>query len=84
MTGPDGLLKALTKTVLEAALQEEMTEHPVITTGTPRRAWKRETHATDLNKKVITDACGQVEIVVPSDRNGTFRAGGSGNVRRGH
>ena len=27
MTGPDGLLKALTKTVLEAALEEELTEH---------------------------------------------------------
>lgn len=27
LTGPDGLLKQLTKTVLEAALNEEMTEH---------------------------------------------------------
>src|SRR5215469_8060348 len=27
LTGPDGLLKQLTKTVLETALQEEMTEH---------------------------------------------------------
>ena len=27
LTGPDGLLKQLTKTVLEAALHEEMTEH---------------------------------------------------------
>src|SRR5437899_12886972 len=27
LTGPDGLLKALTKTVLETALNEEMTEH---------------------------------------------------------
>ena len=27
MTGPDGLLKQLTKTVLETALNEEMTEH---------------------------------------------------------
>ena len=26
-TGPDGLLKQLTKTVLETALSEEMTEH---------------------------------------------------------
>ena len=26
LTGPDGLLKQLTKTVIEAALQEEMTE----------------------------------------------------------
>jgi hypothetical protein len=27
LTGPDGLLKQLTKTVIEAALEEEMTEH---------------------------------------------------------
>ena len=27
LTGPDGLLKALTKTVLETALNEEMSEH---------------------------------------------------------
>ena len=28
LTGPDGLLKQLTKTVLETALNEEMTEAP--------------------------------------------------------
>ena len=27
ITGPDGLLKLITKTVLESALDEEMTEH---------------------------------------------------------
>jgi putative transposase len=27
LTGPDGLLKALTKTVIETALDEEMNEH---------------------------------------------------------
>ena len=27
ITGPDGLLKAITATVLESALEEEMTEH---------------------------------------------------------
>ena len=27
LTGPDGLLKQLTKTVLETALNQEMTEH---------------------------------------------------------
>ena len=27
LTGPDGLLKTITATVLEAALDEEMTEH---------------------------------------------------------
>ena len=28
LTGPDGLLKQLTKSVIETALSEEMTEHP--------------------------------------------------------
>ena len=27
LTGPDGLLKSITKQVLESALEEEMTEH---------------------------------------------------------
>lgn len=27
LTGPDGLLKAITKQVIEAALEEEVTEH---------------------------------------------------------
>ena len=27
LTGPDGLLKVITKQVIEAALEEEMTEH---------------------------------------------------------
>ena len=27
LTGPDGLLKAMTKTVVEAALEEEMADH---------------------------------------------------------
>src|SRR5690242_3859125 len=34
LTGPDGLLKQLTKTVLETALNQEMTEH--LTTPTRR------------------------------------------------
>ena len=72
MTGPDGLLKALTKTVLEAALDEELTEH----LGYDKHATVGRGSGNSRNgtraKKVITDACGQVEIEVPRDRNGTF------------
>ena len=39
LTGPDGLLKQLTKTVIEAALQEEMTEHPRIRETRPGGCW---------------------------------------------
>ena len=36
LTGPDGLLKQLTKTVVEVALEEEMTDHLGYTKQTPR------------------------------------------------
>jgi len=72
LTGPDGLLKALTKTVLEAALEEEMTEH----LGYGKHAVAGRGSGNSRNgsrtKKVITDACGQVEVEVPRDRGGTF------------
>lgn len=72
LTGPDGLLKALTKMVLETALDEEMTEH----LGYDKHAVAGRGSGNSRNgsrtKKVITDACGQVEIEVPRDRNGTF------------
>lgn len=72
LTGPEGLLKALTKSVLEAALDEEMTEHLGYdkhdvagrNTGNSRNGTR--------TKRVLTDACGQVPIEVPRDRNGTF------------
>jgi putative transposase len=36
LTGPDGLLKQLTRTVLETSLKEEMTEHLAMRSTTPR------------------------------------------------
>src|SRR5215831_14413940 len=70
LTGPDGLLKQLTKTVLETALNQEMTEHlghekhgqPVA--GNVRNGTRAKT--------VLTEASGQVGIEVPRDRAGTF------------
>jgi transposase-like protein len=72
LTGPDGLLKQLTKTVLETALNEEMTEHlghekhgpPTGETGNIRNGTRAKT--------VLTEATGHVEIDVPRDRAGTF------------
>ena len=65
LTGPDGLLKQLTKTVLETALNEEMTEHlgyekhdpPGVGTGNIRNGTRAKT--------VLTDTTGAVEIEVP-------------------
>src|SRR3954449_4313004 len=70
LTGPDGLLKQLTKTVLETALDEELTEHlghdkhSPSETGNVRNGTRPKT--------VLTEATGHVEIDVPRDRAGTF------------
>ncbi len=72
LTGPDGLLKTITATVLEAALEEEMTEHlghekhraPSGGAGNVRNGTRPKT--------VLTDASGEVMIEVPRDRAGTF------------
>ncbi|WFE53631.1 IS256 family transposase [Micromonospora sp. WMMD1155] len=72
LTGPDGLLKQLTKTVLETALNEEMTEHlgyekhesAGVESGNVRNGTRAKT--------VLTDASGPVQIDVPRDRAGTF------------
>src|ERR1700724_2219212 len=72
LTGPDGLLKQLTKTVLETALNEEMTEHlgyekhdpPGVGTGNIRNGTRAKT--------VLTDTTGPVELDVPRDRAATF------------
>jgi putative transposase len=72
LTGPDGLLKQLTKTVLETALNQEMTEHlghekhgvASSETGNVRNGTRPKT--------VLTEGTGQVGIEVPRDRAGTF------------
>jgi putative transposase len=73
LTGPDGLLKQLTKAVLETALNEEMTEH----LGYPKRepaagGGSGNVRNGNRSKTVLTDATGHVEIEVPRDRAGTF------------
>ena len=70
LTGPDGLLKQLTKTVLETALDEELTEH----LGHERRAPAADGNVRNGTraKTVLTEASGHVEIDVPRDRAGTF------------
>jgi len=72
LTGPDGLLKSITKTVLESALEEEMAEH----VGYDKHAVEGRNHANSRNgtraKTVLTDNAGPVQIEVPRDREGTF------------
>lgn len=70
ITGPDGLLKLITKTVLESALEEEMTEHLGHDKHQPSGGGNvRNGHRP---KTVLTDAAGEVTIDVPRDRAGSF------------
>jgi putative transposase len=70
LTGPDGLLKQLTKTVLETALNEELTEH----LGHEKHGQPESGNVRNGTrpKTVLTEATGQVQIDVPRDRAGTF------------
>jgi transposase-like protein len=72
LTGPDGLLKQLTKTVLETALNEEMTGHLGCEKHDPAGAGSGNIRNGIRGKTVLTEASGPVEIEVPRDRAGTF------------
>jgi putative transposase len=72
LTGPHGLLKTITKTVLESALEEEMREH----VGYDKHAVEGRNGGNSRNgtrtKTVLTDNAGPVAVEVPRDRDGTF------------
>jgi putative transposase len=72
LTGPDGLLKALTKTVLETALNEELTDHLGYDKHDPTGQGSGNIRNGTRAKTVLTDTHGPVEIEVPRDRAGTF------------
>src|SRR6202048_513957 len=72
LTGPDGLLKQLTKTVLETALNEEMTEHLGYEKHDPPGAGTGNIRNGTRAKTVLTDTTGSVELDVPRDRAATF------------
>jgi putative transposase len=71
LVGPGGLLSGLTKTVLETALEGELTEHvgfePYEVAGRNSGNSRNGTRS----KTVLTEI-GPVEIEVPRDRAGTF------------
>ena len=72
LTGPEGLLKLLTKTVLETALDEEMNDH----LGYDKHAVAGRDGGNSRNgsrvKTVLTDNVGPVTIEVPRDRDASF------------
>lgn len=71
LTGPEGLLKVITATVLESALEEEMSQH----LGHAKHQGPKEggnIRNGTRAKTVLTDAAGEVRLEVPRDRAGTF------------
>ncbi len=74
LTGPDGLLQQFTKTVLETALNEEMTEHLGFEPNeAPAERESANVRNGTRSKTVLTETTGPVPIEVPRDRDGSFQ-----------
>ena len=72
MTGPGGMLKALTKTVIETALDEELTDHLGYGKHDSTGRGSGNSRNGARVKTVLTDNVGPVQIEVPRDREGSF------------
>ena len=71
LIGENGLLKQLTKRLLERAMQTELTEH----LGYEKHAPTGKNSGNSRNggyKKTITGDFGNLEVTTPRDRNSTF------------
>jgi putative transposase len=71
LVGPGGLLAGLTKTVLETALDAEMTEHLGYGPHDPAGHHSGNSRNGTRAKTVLTDI-GPIEVDAPRDRAGTF------------
>lgn len=71
LTGEGGLLQQLTKTVLESALEGEITDHLGYDKHDPAGKDGGNSRNGSRSKTVLTDV-GPVEIDVPRDREGSF------------
>jgi putative transposase len=72
LVGPGGLLADLTKKVLEAMLEGEMTDHVGYEPYDPAGHHSGNSRNGTRSKTVITDI-GPIELDVPRDRAGTFQ-----------
>ena len=71
LTGEGGLLQQLTKRVVEAALDGEITDHLGYDKGDPAGKNGRNSRNGARSKTVLTEV-GPVDITVPRDREGSF------------
>lgn len=71
LIGENGILKQLTKALLERAMQAEITDH----LGYPRNAPEGKNSGNSRNgsyKKKLKGDFGEIDVAVPRDRNGSF------------
>lgn len=72
LTGRGGLMAALTKMVVETALEEEMTDHLGYEHGDHADRADGNQRNGKRAKTVMSESSGEVTVEVPRDRNGTF------------
>jgi putative transposase len=71
IAGPQGLLQQMMKSVLEAALHEELAEHLGYEHGDPAGRGSGNSRNGSTSKTVLTES-GPVGLDTPRDRSGTF------------
>jgi putative transposase len=70
LIGENGLLKQLTKAVIERALRGELTQH--LGYGRSEQAAPGPNRRNGASRKTLKGDFGEIEIAVPRDREGTF------------
>jgi putative transposase len=71
ITGPDGLLKELTKALLERTIGAELTHHLGYEKHSPAGRGSGNSR-NGASSKLVKGDFGEVEIAVPRDREGSF------------
>src|SRR5512135_3884274 len=71
ITGAGGVLRRMTKAVLERSLAAELTEHLGYERGDPAGAGSGNNRNGSTGKRLATEL-GAIELDVPRDRNGSF------------
>ncbi|HKH54538.1 MAG TPA: IS256 family transposase [Propionibacteriaceae bacterium] len=71
LLGEGGVLAELTKTILERALDEELTDHVGYERGDPAGRGSGNSRNGTSPKRVLTEI-GAIDVDVPRDRNGSF------------
>jgi putative transposase len=74
LTGPDGLLAAIKKNIIQAALEAETTEHLGFTKGDRARSAENASgnHRNGTSKETVQTRVGPVELDIPRDRASEF------------